>query len=72
MKALLLSRVKKDNSIIMSIAYALPDSPEASIRRLSGMSISSRGVAINLTVLKEPASPRAYPCLGKSFLEFGS
>jgi hypothetical protein len=67
-----LSRAEIENSIIMSIAYAHPDSPEASIRRLSGMSISSRGVAINLTVLKEPASPRAYPCLGKSFLEFGS
>lgn len=38
-------------AIHTSITFAKPDSPEASIRHLSGMSISSRGVAINLTVL---------------------
>jgi hypothetical protein len=56
----------------MSNLFAQPDSPEASIRCLSSMSISSRSVAINLTVLKEPASSRAYSCFGKPILECGS
>jgi hypothetical protein len=49
------------------LAMIKPVLPEASIRHLSGMSIFSRGVAINLTALKEPATPRAYPCFGKVF-----
>ena len=72
MKELLLSIEKSTNNEYIFKASAKPVSPEASIRHLNGMSISSRGVAINLTVLKEPASSRAYPCLGKTFLEFGS
>jgi hypothetical protein len=68
MKALLLSRMKKAlHKINYALARAKPDLPEASIRHPSGMSNFSRGVAISLTALKEPASPRAYPCLGKVF-----
>jgi hypothetical protein len=54
-------------SIKYKLAIAKPELPEASIRHQGGMSTFSRGVAINLTALKEPASPRAYPCLGKVF-----
>jgi hypothetical protein len=72
MKELLLSREKSAENKNMSNLFAQPDSPEASIRCLSSMSISSRSVAINLTVLKEPASSRAYSCFGKPILECGS
>jgi hypothetical protein len=49
------------------LAIAKPDLPEASIRHQSGMSTFCRGVAIIRSALKEPASPRAYPCFGKVF-----
>ncbi len=71
MKTPLLSR-EKERRKRMSNLIAQPDSPEASIRCQSSMSIFSRGVAINLTALKEPASLRAYPGLVGGFLERGS
>jgi hypothetical protein len=51
MKAPLLSIGNKNKYKISRTILAQPDSPEASIRRLCGMSIFSRGVAINLSAL---------------------
>jgi hypothetical protein len=68
MKALLLSRKKEHfMSNKYKLAFAKPELPEASIHHRSGMSMFSRGVAISLTALKEPASGRAYLCFGKVF-----